>query len=108
MIVTAWNNGKYFSSGAGYGLKIKRIDRDSFFNRDWHDVILMLPEMRQELTININKASFWNGCRELIHKDIGLWFFSNQYAPWLKGNPPKFELMKHKENIFVLKGAIKP
>lgn len=35
MIGTVWNNGRYDSSGVGYGIKIGQTDRDKYFNKDW-------------------------------------------------------------------------
>jgi hypothetical protein len=40
MIVTAWHNGSPRSTGAGYGLKVSRADRDKCFARTWSRVAL--------------------------------------------------------------------
>ena len=37
-LATAWNNGKWHASSAGYGLKVSVADRDRFFRRDWRTV----------------------------------------------------------------------
>jgi len=42
MIVTAWNNGKKYATGAGYGVKIKAEERDRFFKKSWKNVLLDL------------------------------------------------------------------
>lgn len=44
MIGTVWNNGSYCLSGAGYGIKISKTDRDKYFNRDWKKVLLELGD----------------------------------------------------------------
>jgi hypothetical protein len=93
MIVKAWNNGAYSSSGAGYGLKITVVDRDRYFHTDWEDVILELEEYPHLVEVNVKKESFWGPvCRELISKDIGVWMRENGLAPWPKGRPPKLEM----------------
>ena len=93
MIVTAWNNGYHRSSGAGYGLKVRTQDRDRFFRREWGTVTLEFPGRDAPAEINIDKESFWGpSCRELICKEIGLWLRENNFAPWRKRRPPKFEL----------------
>lgn len=103
MIVTAWNNGKHHESGAGYGLKISQKERDQYFKREWSSVFLMLPSSNTVIEININKGSFWDNCRELIHKEIGLWLRTNGFAPWPDRKPPKFELIAKEKARFQLK-----
>ncbi len=103
MTVTAWNSGKHFESGAGYGLKLSIEDRDAFFDKSWETVFLGLPNRSEAIEINIAKPSFWNmTCRELISQDIGLWLRSEGLAPWTKGKPPKFELVSTGEKSFRL------
>jgi hypothetical protein len=93
MIAVAWNNGKHHRSGAGYGLKLQTRDRDRYFHREWKTVFLELQGYPQPVEINIDKPSFWGPtCKELIHKQIGLWLMENSLAPWPKGKPPKLIL----------------
>jgi hypothetical protein len=102
MIVTAWNNGKHLSSGAGYGIKLSIQDRDLYFDPKWNSAIVSLPD-GNKVEANINKSSFWNGtCRELINKQIGQWFIGSRLAPWQKGSPPKLKLIHIAENRFKL------
>jgi len=101
MIVTAWNNGEYRQSGAGYGLKISVDDRDRFFDLKWETVILELDGYHQPIEVNVNKPSFWGPkCRELILKDIGIWLRQRGLAPWPKGKPPKLEMAHLDANRF--------
>jgi hypothetical protein len=91
MVVTAWNNGAHHRSGAGYGFKVRREDRDRYFRRSWGTVLVELPGTTTPTEVNIDKDSFWGPtCRELISKEIGLWLRANGYAPWPSGQPPKF------------------
>lgn len=92
---TAWNNGTHSENGSGYGFKIPVPDRDAHFDRDRGTVSLELPDDHgfKTVVVNIDKDSFWIGtCRELISKDIGIWFIERGLAPWEKGNPPKFSV----------------
>jgi hypothetical protein len=102
VIVKAWNNGEHKASGAGYGVKLSVEDRDSFFDQNWENVIVTLPN-GVKLEANIKKASFWNNtCRELSNKKFGEWFIEKNVAPWDSGKPPSFKLTPQKNNAFVL------
>jgi hypothetical protein len=93
MMWTAWNNGAYHATGAGYGFKIDAADRDRHFQTEWTTVSLELPRASEPLTVevNIDKQSFWGtSCREVISQSIGRWLIDEGYAPWPKGSPPKF------------------
>ena len=102
MIANAWNNSSHHESAAGFGLKIDAADRDRYFSKDWQNVVIGLPGGRYA-TVNIDKDSFWNpDCRELIHKEIGLWLRSQGLAPWAAGKPPKLNVKPTSGNRFVL------
>ncbi len=89
----AWNNGRHHTSGAGYDLKIKIVDRDHYFDPTWKSVFLYLEGNSHPVEINIGKQSFWGStCRELINKEIGVWLRANNLAPWPKSKPPKLPL----------------
>jgi hypothetical protein len=104
MIVTAWNNGSFHSSGAGYGLKISIPDRDRFFKREWKFIVLELEGRNSAVKINVDKASFWDEtCRELISAEIGKWLLQTGLAPWSKGNPPKLFMEHIADNRFSIK-----
>ena len=93
MIWTAWNNGRWHESGAGYGFKVDPADRDKWFSRGWSTVLIELPTEAAPVvvTVNVAKRSFWTAsCRELISREIGKWLLSRGYAPWPQGRPPKF------------------
>jgi len=93
MIWTAWNNGRHHPTGAGYGFKVRREDRDRLFDRTWSKVLVELPGRPALVELNISKASFWDAtCRELIGREIGEWLLENGSAPWSQGNPPTFEV----------------
>ena len=91
MIVTAWNNGTPNNkTGAGYGVKIKREDRDKYFQRTWSSVII---ELNDEEVVNVKLSnSFWKNCTELRSAKIGKWMLDNGIAPWPKGRPPVLKL----------------
>lgn len=104
MIVTAWNNGSHGISGAGYGLKVSKSDRDRYFRRQWNSVILELEETPIPIEVNIDKESFWGEtCRELIGQGIGIWLRKYQLAPYPKGRLPKLVVEPISENWFRVK-----
>lgn len=101
MIVTGWNSGKHFESGAGYGLKLSIDDRDKYFRKKWSTIFVELPNNSVPIEISIEKPSFWNKtCRELISQEIGRWLRSEGLAPWTKGKPPKFKLTPNGDKKF--------
>jgi hypothetical protein len=101
MEITAWNNGSHNSSGAGYGFKLSLEDRNLYFDKEWPSIYLKLLGVSNPIEINISKDSFWgNTCIELISKEIGMWLRSRGFAPWPKGNPPKFEMVNKGHNLF--------
>jgi hypothetical protein len=101
MEVTAWNNGRHHPTGAGYGFKIGAKDRDEHFQRSWTNVLVSLPDLTQEVEVNVAKDSFWSAtCRELISREFGCWLIRYGYAPWSSGSPPKFQLIPIDGNRF--------
>lgn len=106
MIVVGYRNGfkkdeRDDPLKGSYGLKVSAEDRDKHFKRKWGTIILTLEGENQPFEVNVDKDSFWIGnCRELLHKNIKDWFFKNKIIPWEKGNPPKIELSKIKDNEF--------
>ena len=108
---TAWNNGRWHASGAGYGLKVSVADRDRFFQKDWRTVTLRLVAGSRLVDVDVNcaKDSFWNGtCRELISRDIGRWLSDLGLAPWPKGQPPRFDLSPIKPGVFRVQTRANP
>ena len=102
MIVVGWNNGSPSNkTGAGYGLKIERKDRDTYFKKDWEYVDIIFKH-NQSVNVKISK-SFWKGCIELRSSVIGKWMIDKKLAPWSKGNPPKFEMELVGDKKFELK-----
>ena len=102
-LTTAWNNGGWNRSGAGYGLKISVADRDRHFDRGWNTVTLRLIGARtsRAAEANVAKPSFWSPiCRELIKAEIGRWFIENGFARWPRGTPPRFWMVPLAERKF--------
>jgi len=102
MQVKGWNNGSFSMSGAGYGIRISRQDRDKFFNRGWSKVVIELEGERELIEVRLSD-SFWRGCSELRSAKIGRWMMKNGLAPWERGCPPKLELQQIGDNKFKLK-----
>ena len=91
MKVTAWNNGNWHPSGAGYGIKIRPDDREQHFDRSWPDVRIQL-EGNGTVTVRLS-TSFWRACKELRKKEIGSWIQAQGLSSWPSRQPPQFELM---------------
>jgi hypothetical protein len=109
MIWTGWDNGAHHSTGAGYGLKVTAVDRDSHFKRSWLTVLIELPKGDRFIIVEANSAkkSFWGPkCRELIHKDIGRWMLDAGCAPWPHGMAPKFEVESFGDRRFRVKRRV--
>ena len=101
VIVSGWNNGSPNNrTGAGYGIRISKEDRDKYFRREWDFVEIEL-ENGEVVRINLSN-SFWKKCVELRSSKIGRWMLERDYAPWPKNNPPKFELVQVSERRFKL------
>ena len=108
---TAWNNGQWHASGAGYGLKVSVADRNNFFRKDWRSVTLRLAAGSGfvEVEVNCAKDSSWNGaCRELIARNIGCWLLDFELAPWPKGRPPRFDLPLIEPGVFRVQPTTNP
>ena len=101
-IAKTWSNDSLSRSGSGYGLRITKEDRDRYFRRSWTCVTLRLPVRGSTRSVEVNcaKKSFWNGCRELIHKEIGQWLIENGLDFWPNGNPHQFRLTRVTERVF--------
>ena len=99
MIVSAWNNGSWKKTGAGYGIRISKEDRDQYFDPEWKSVIIVLDN--REVEVSISK-SFWNKCPELRKKEIGEWLIKNGLAKWPENYPPKLRLEQIGDRKFKL------
>ena len=88
MIVFGWNNGSPNNeTGAGYGLRISKKDRDRYFRREWKSIEIEL-ENSEIATVRLS-SSFWKNCSELRSSKIGKWMSQKGYAPLPKDNPTK-------------------
>jgi hypothetical protein len=91
MIVTGWNDGSpNNTTGSGYGVRLRREDRDKHFHLDWSSVSVELEGTRA-ITVSLT-PSFWRRCTELRNLAIGKWLLDHGLAPWPKGKPPKMRL----------------
>ena len=101
MIVVGWNNGSPNNrTGAGYGIRIKRRDRDEHFRCEWTFANM---ELDKGDLVNIKLSnSFWKHCIELRSAKIGKWMIRYKIAPWPKGDPPHLRLEQINGNRFKL------
>ena len=99
MVATGWKTGTANPiTGGGYGIRIKKSDRDRYFSRNWKSVRIELDtgEMHE---INISKA-FWGNCCELRSRFIGKWMIQEGLLPWNEFNPPACRLEPINGNMF--------
>jgi hypothetical protein len=91
MMVVGWNNGSPNNeTGAGYGVRIKREDRNKYFLKEWLSITI---ELGKGDVVEIRLSdSFWRNCIELRSAKIGKWLLSNKLAPWPQGKPPTLGL----------------
>ncbi len=97
MEVSAWRNGDH-STHTMYGLTIPRAARDRYFDRNWREAVVVLPN-GDEVTASL-RPTFWETCGELRAAGIGRWLRSEGLVPWSKGSPPRFELTPLEGNRF--------
>ena len=97
---SAWNDGKHNSEGKGYGIRIGKKNRDLYFDENWKEIQLSI-ENDDYFKIKITDG-FWRNCTEFRNQLIGQWLIKIGYSHWEKGKPPKFHLIKVKNNNFLL------
>ncbi len=91
MRVVGWSNGSPNNlTGAGFGIRISRQDREQSFEPNWQTVIVDL-DGQDDVAINVS-PSFWRSCIELRSPRIGAWMLREGLAPWPTGHPPELEL----------------
>jgi hypothetical protein len=86
---SGWHDGSRSRSGAGYGIRISKVDRDRYFVPGWDNVELEFPD-GQRIQVNLTR-SFWKPetpYAELRDAAIGRWLIAQGAAPWPKGYPP--------------------
>ena len=98
MRATGWNNGSCSASGAGYGLRVSREDRDRYFDATWEQALFHLDG--ETVVIARLSPSFWRSCSELRSAELGKWFRHHGVAPWPKGRPPELEIRPMGGNRF--------
>ena len=101
MKVSGWSKGSANNrTGAGYGVGIKRRDRDRHFPRSWGSVEVVLDN-GEVVDVSLSEK-FWTTCPELRSSTIGRWMLDLGVIPWAKGKPPEFDLEPIGDRIFGL------
>lgn len=96
---TTWNSGSLKESGAGYGVRIPKDCRETYFDCDWNLVILHIEDTTVEIKLN---ATFWSACNELRSKEIGNYLKKQGMAKWGKSKPHVLELISCGDRAFKL------
>jgi hypothetical protein len=92
MIVTGCHNGSpNNTTGSGYGVRLRREDRDRHFRSHWPSVSVKLEGGGVPVDLT---PSFWRSCTELRSAAIGKWLLDRGLAPWPKGHPPRLHLTR--------------
>ena len=93
MIGSTWKNGKKTDLDSSYGIRIKKSDRDGFLVREWGCAFLMLEGESNEVRVNIDKDSLWDGtCLELINMGIRAWLRKHDKDTWPDNKPHQVKL----------------
>jgi len=100
MNVTGWNNGQWNITGAGYGVRIAKRDREKHFKRQWASVIVKIQGC-EPVRIRLSEA-FWKDCIELRSQGIGGWMIARGFSSWPSHKPPHFSLVPTGDNAFEL------
>jgi hypothetical protein len=97
MRAIGWSNGSPRQSGAGYGIRINKHDRDQYFDRAWDEILIECSGVNTTVTLS---DSFWSECSELRSAAIGRWLLREGLAPWPPRQPPVIDLVALENNVF--------
>ncbi|WP_427157005.1 hypothetical protein ACQFX9_16575 [Aliinostoc sp. HNIBRCY26] len=91
MQASAWKNGigKYIN----YGIRIRKNNRDEFFDRTWKEIKVEIDSETYNFTLT---STFWTTCPEFRdgkEKVIRHWLEKYKALTWTKRKPPKVELV---------------
>jgi len=100
MTVTGWNNGDWNASGAGYGVRISRLDRDKHFKQEWSSITVKI-DGHKPTAVKLSD-SFWKDCIELRSRAIGIWMMAQGFRSWPPHKPPQFRLASTGDRSFDL------
>ncbi|EOW9174415.1 hypothetical protein [Vibrio cholerae] len=100
MEVKVWTNGKpNYSTGAGFGIRIARADRENNFSQSQPNIKLLIDDAVVDLQLT---PSFWKKCHEIRHRKIGKWIVFHDLHKALKGHPNKLVLERTRPNEYKL------
>lgn len=94
MKVSGWKSGR---SGGTFGLRIRKRDRDEFFNKTWRFASIDFDCDHVDIKIT---DGFWGDCPELRDPFVKVFLEKKGLVPWPKGHPPKMELTPFGGNRF--------
>ena len=93
MLVTVWKNGTY-------GIRVGKKNARQYFRRNTKSIEVKLDKRFHVFRLT---RTFWTTCPEFRGMVIGRWLKSRGLARWLKGHPPKLELISMGKHRFKLK-----
>lgn len=100
IIVKAWSNGNANEkTGAGYGLRISKNNRDKFFLDDAEYFLII---NKKKIKMNITPG-FYRKCPEIRDKKIGMFLVNNNLHKWKSRSPHSLNMIKVDDETFELK-----
>jgi len=94
--VSAWNNGKRFPTGRGYGLRLG-VNRQAVRHAAKQVTLQLGDGVPFEVRVT---DGFWRHCPELRHAEIGQWFLSLGLLRWPIGKPHRFTMTPVGQDYF--------
>ena len=107
IVVSAYNNGEFSKTGAGYGFRIKNSDVKKNSDLLTSEIFLTLDKKGKSVKVRINQDLVSNGDRVVFtSKEIGRWLILNKMDDWNDGKPPEFIMTHLKKNEFEISKVV--
>jgi len=100
MKASAWRGGS--TASPTYGIRVGVSNRDRFFEKGWSEIEVEIDGQFNPFALT---PGFWNKCPEFRDRGrpiIREWLRRNYGRDWIKGAPPKMELIPLEGNRFRL------
>jgi len=103
IVVSAYNNGKFWETGSGYGFRIKNSEVKKNSKLLVPEIFITLDKKFKNIKVSINQDSVLYGEHVIFtKKEIGRWLIENGNKEWNERHPPKFTMQHVGENFFVI------
>jgi hypothetical protein len=103
IMISAYNNGEFSQTGAGYGFRIKNSEVKKNSKLLVSEIFITLDNKFKNIKVTINQDTVSDGERVVFtNKEIGRWMIKNGINEWGEGIPPKFIMQHIEKNFFVV------